>query len=82
MQVTVWSRYCLGTIGMNSTFVTYIDGSAGAQFGTTFTLLNSDFAHLKEWHSQYLWFMCALEPFTNTVNIILSSNSSGCKKLL
>lgn len=48
INITVWSRCCLETRGIQGILAAHIDGSAGAQFGTTFTILNSDFAHLKE----------------------------------
>jgi len=35
-------------MGIEGILLTHIDGSAGAQFGTTYIILNTDFAHLKE----------------------------------
>lgn len=48
INITVWSRCCLETMGIHGILATHTDRCAGAQFGTTFTILNSDFTHLKE----------------------------------
>lgn len=48
INITVSSRCYLETMGIPGTLPTHIDGSAEAQSGTTFTILNRDFAHLKE----------------------------------
>lgn len=58
---------------------THTAGSAGAHCGTTLTLLNSAFAHLKEETQPSPVVHVSLQPLSNTVNMILEATGLGAK---
>lgn len=52
--------------------------TAGAHCATTFTLLKAGFADLKEETQPFTCDSCTTGALSSTVNMILSTNWSGC----